>query len=142
VPKYQRVFGLDVGTKRVGLARSDLLQLSANSVGTFPRQEIIERLKKEADTEEIALWVVGWPLRPDGTEDKMTKIVQDFINELQRHFPDIPIEKMDERYSSREAVQHMIDAGVPRMKRREKERIDRMSAAVILQNYLDMNRNK
>ena len=139
--KYQRVFGLDVGTKRVGLARSDLLQLSANSVGTFPRQDIIKRLKEEDKRENIALWVVGWPLMPDGGEDKMTQIVQDFINELKRHFPDIPIEKMDERYSSREAVQNMIDAGVPRMKRREKERIDRASAAVILQKYLDMNHN-
>lgn len=136
--KYGRYIGIDVGTKRVGLARTDLLRISINPNGTFSRNNVFGKLEEEVEQSNILAFIVGWPLDPDGKEDAMTKKVQTFINELKRKFPDIPVNKVDERYTSKEAVQHLIEAGVPKMKRRKKERIDETAAAIILQKYLEM----
>ena len=137
--KYGRLIGIDLGTKKVGVARTDLLRLSANPVGTFKRSTIIEDLRAQIQNESIDAFIIGWPLEPDGTEGHMTKVVNKFIEELSDAFPQIPVKKVDERYTSKQAVQNMIDAGIPRMKRRDKKRIDRTAAAIILQNYLEMN---
>jgi len=137
--KYGRLIGIDLGTKKVGIARTDLLKLSVNPVGTFKRDTVIDELRKQIKDDTIDGIVIGWPLEPDGSEGHMTEMVDKFIGELHDVFPDLPIEKVDERYTSKQAVQNMIDAGVPRMKRRDKKRIDRTAAAIILQNYLEMN---
>lgn len=132
-----RIIGIDVGTKRVGLARTDPLQLSVNPIGTFHREEVVARISEMVEKEGVVLLVVGWPLEQDGSEGKMTRFVGEFINEVRNKIPDIPIERIDERYTSKRAVDAMIQAGVPRMKRREKGRVDRMAATLILKEYLE-----
>ncbi|MDX1671978.1 MAG: Holliday junction resolvase RuvX [Balneolaceae bacterium] len=135
--EYGRIVGIDVGTKRVGIARTDLLRTIANPYGTFEREEVFNKLEQLVRQENIKKFVVGWPLTPEGGEGDATEMVDEFIESLQQRFPDIEIVKIDERYTSKEAVELMIDAGVPKMKRREKERIDKAAAAIILQKYLD-----
>lgn len=137
---YGRIIGIDVGTKRTGLARTDLLRTSANPIGTYDSREVFDVLEEliYSEREQVVKLVVGWPLTPEGKEGNATEWVEKFINLLRDRFPDIQIEKMDERYTSKEAVQAMVEAGVPKMKRREKERIDQAAAAIILQKYLQI----
>lgn len=137
--EYGRIIGIDVGTKRTGLARSDLLRMSANPIGTFDNEQVFFELDNLVRNERVVKIVVGWPLTPKGDEGKATERVEKFIEKLTERYPEIEIEKMDERYTSKEAVQAMIDAGVPQKKRREKERIDQAAAAIILQKYLQLS---
>lgn len=139
--EYGRIIGIDVGTKCTGLARTDLLRTSANPIGTYDSQQVFDELERLIynKNEKVIKLVVGWPLTPDGNEGNATERVEKFITKLRARFPNIDIEKMDERYTSKEAVQAMIEAGVPKMKRREKERIDQAAAAIILQKYLQLS---
>jgi putative holliday junction resolvase len=136
---YGRIIGIDVGTKRVGLARSDLLQTSANPAGTFSPEQVFSELEKYQKDYPIYAFVVGWPLSASGEITKSTGMAKAFIKKLNKHFPDIPVYKMDERYSSKQAVQNMIQSGIPKMKRREKERVDQAAAALILQKFLELH---
>ena len=135
--EYARLIGIDVGMKRVGLAQTDLLRTIASPVGTYSQDEVFTILNQKIAESKILTFVVGWPLTPNGDEGPATEMVEKFIKKLSQQFPDIPIEKVDERYTSKTAKELMIQSGVPKMKRREKERVDRMAAALILQMYLD-----
>lgn len=135
--QYGRIVGIDVGTKWIGLARTDLLRTVANPIGTFSSEEVFDKLRELVEREQVVKFVVGWPLTPNGTEGQAVKMVEQFITKLTRLFPDIEIAKVDERYTSKEAVQAMVEAGVPKMKRRESDRINRAAAAIILQKYLE-----
>ena len=132
-----RIIGIDYGRKRVGIAMSDPLRLFAIPVGTFAPKESLEialKIKEEVGITEI---VVGWPLTVEGEEGKATENVQRYINRIKKALPDIPVYKMDERYSSKRAVSAMVDANVKKKARGQKERIDSAAAAIILQDYLD-----
>lgn len=139
--QYARLIGIDVGTKNVGLARTDLLRTVANPIGTFTPSEALKELQELVNNEPVDKFIVGWPLTPKGDEGKATEMVNNYINRLRNHFPDIEIVKIDERYTSKEAVEAMVEAGVPKMKRRETERINRAAAAIILQKYLSLSDN-
>lgn len=138
LPVYQeRIIGIDYGKKRVGIAMSDPLKLFAIPVGTYSPNEtldIVRRIRKEEGIEEI---VIGWPLTLDGEESKATEYVQQYVNRLKKALPGIPIQKIDERYSSKRAVSALVQANVKRKARGQKERIDSAAAAIILQDYLD-----
>ncbi|SMO70429.1 Holliday junction resolvase RuvX [Gracilimonas mengyeensis] len=136
---YARLVGIDVGKKRIGVAQTDLLKTFASPVGTFAPDEVISKLKAITSQAKVDKFVVGWPLNPAGEEGRATQMVQEFINKLNRTFPDITIVKVDERYTSNIAQDLMIEAGVPKKKRQQKGRVDRIAAAVILQKYLDSN---
>lgn len=136
--EYGRLIGIDVGTKWIGLARTDLLRTVANPIGTFSQAEVFDELRSLVETDHVKKFVVGWPLTPKGNEGKATKMVEKFITKLSQLFPDIEVVKIDERYTSKEAVAAMIEAGVPKMKRRKTNRINRAAAAIILQKYLDL----
>ena len=132
-----RFLGIDYGLKRIGLAISDPLGMFAQPRGVFSPSTIFEELKKIGETEQVACVVVGWPLKEDGTEGAATERVSAFINRLKRQFPDWPIALQDERYSSKEAMQALIDAGVRPRARRKKGRLDTAAATIILQSYLN-----
>lgn len=134
---YSRLIGIDVGKKRVGLAQTDLLKTIASPVGTYSPQDVILHIREIIKQAPVDKFIVGWPLTPKGDEGLATIMVTDFITTLEQAFPDILIEKVDERYTSNKAMQAMIAAGVPKKKRREKERVDKIAAALILQQYLD-----
>lgn len=137
--RYERYIGIDFGTKRIGLARTDLLRTFANPLGTYGRPEVYDVLKNQVENERVTTFVVGWPLTPEGEEGDFTEVVDGFIRELKTRFPDIEVVRMDERYTSKKAVKAMVEAGVPKMKRRDKARVDRAAAALILQQYLELS---
>ncbi|MBO6522295.1 MAG: Holliday junction resolvase RuvX [Balneolaceae bacterium] len=137
--EYSRLVGIDVGKKRTGIAQTDLLKTIASPVGTYSPEEVFTHLNKITKESAVDKFIVGWPLMPDGSEGDAIDMVKKFIAELNKRFPDIPVIKIDERNTSTKAKQLMIDAGISKKKRREKERVDRIAAAVILQNYLDEN---
>jgi putative Holliday junction resolvase len=135
--EYTRYLGIDVGRKRIGLARSDLLRIAANPIGTFTQEEIWDAIEDQVKNGSVSLFVVGWPLLPSGDEGKATEMVQAFINRLVKLYPDIPVAEVDERYTSQKARQHLVESGVSKKEREKKGRIDKAAAAVILQYYLE-----
>lgn len=137
MPEYGRIIGIDVGTKWVGLARTDLLKTSANSIDTYPVDEVFDELRTLVDNEQVEKLVVGWPLTPAGREGEAVDMVKSFLKRLRKVLPDIEIDKIDERYTSVEAVKAMEAAGVSKMKRWSTNRVNRAAAAVILQKYLN-----
>lgn len=138
--EYGRFIGVDVGSKRVGLARTDLLRIVANTIGTFSPEKALEELKRQTIEEgPVSGIVIGWPLTPQGEFTDATNLVRAFIKKVERILPRQDIFTMDERYSSKQAVQVMIESGVPKMKRREKGRVDQAAAAIILTNFLESN---
>lgn len=136
---YARLIGIDVGSKRCGLAQTDLLKTIASPVGTFSPDEILEKISQILEKSPVEEFIVGWPLTPNGEEGNATQMVQEFINRLKKRYKDIPVIKVDERYTSNQAKDVMLEIGVPKKKRREKERVDRIAAALILQTYLESN---
>ncbi len=135
--EYTRLVGIDVGKKRIGIAQTDLLKTFANPVGTYSPEQVITRIGEIVSGSGVEAFIIGWPLQPDGSEGEATDMVQSFILRLASSFPDIPIHKVDERNSSNEAISLMVGAGVKRKKRKEKESVDRIAAAIILQRYLE-----
>ncbi|MDZ7771274.1 MAG: Holliday junction resolvase RuvX [Balneolaceae bacterium] len=136
--RYGRIIGVDVGTKHVGLARTDLLRTIANPIGTYSPDDAFAKLEELARTDQVEKIVVGWPLTPEGKEGAAVEMVEQFLEKLHRILPDMEVDKIDERYTSKEAVQVMVESGVPKMKRRESDRINRAAAAIILQKYLNL----
>lgn len=136
--EYGRIVGIDVGTKWIGLARTDLLKTVANPIGTYHVDDVFEALKEQVENENVEKIVVGWPLTPEGDEGRAIKMVEEFLTKLEAQFPDIEIAKIDERYTTKEAVRAMVEAGVPKMKRRESDRINQAAAAIILQKYIEL----
>ncbi len=136
--EYGRILGVDVGSKRVGLARTDLLRTIANPIGTFSPDDSILEIEKQVNHEgPVSGIVVGWPLTPEGVPTHATTLAREYMNRLRNKFKGIKIYTMDERYTSREAVDIMVESGVPKMKRRKKGRIDQAAAAIILQHFLE-----
>lgn len=133
----QRIVAIDYGTKRIGLAESDPLQRFAQPVGTFQRMELLRILEKKTAESAVERIVVGYPLNNDGSHNVMTAMVDRFIATLAARFPSIPVERIDEHRSSREAMQILKASGVKKKERNRKGRLDRAAACVILQNYLE-----
>ncbi|SHG23293.1 putative holliday junction resolvase [Fodinibius roseus] len=140
--QYGRLVGIDVGTKWFGIARSDLLRTVANPVGTYGSDEVFNKLEELVENEQVTKMVVGWPLTPAGEEGRAIKMVRKFLERFREHFPDMEVVKVDERYTSKEAVRAMVEAGVPKMKRRESDRINQAAAAIILQKYIEFEKSE
>ena len=130
-----RIVGIDYGRARVGVAVSDPLRIFASPVETVPSAKIIEYLKKYALSETVERFVVGWPLNMNGAPAQAAPDVEAFLKQLRKAFPDVPVSLEDERFTSVLAHRAMIDD------RRDKNSVDRISAAIILQSYLDRKSN-
>lgn len=133
----QRTVGIDYGRARVGVAQSDPLGIFASPVETVPSAKIIDYLKNLSSRDEIVRFVVGYPLNLNGSHAEAAADVDVFIKQLQKAFPDIPIALEDERFTSVLAHRAMIDGGMKKSDRRDKMQVDKISAAIILQGYLD-----
>ncbi len=133
----ERIVGIDYGRKRVGVAVSDPLGIFASGLETVPAASIIEYLKNYTQKESISLFVVGYPMNLNNKPSEAAKYVDQFLNLLRKHFSQIPVILEDERFTSQLAFRAMIDGGVKKMDRREKGTVDKISAAIILQTYLD-----
>lgn len=132
-----RIVGIDFGLKRVGIAVTDPLKIIANGLTTIDNKDIMNFLLKYSEKEQIEAFVIGYPLNLNGTPTDVTSDVDKFISQLKKRFPQMPVFTEDERYSSKMAVQAMIDGGIKKMKRRDKSLIDKISATLILQSYLE-----
>ena len=132
-----RILAIDYGQKRVGIAVTDELQLIANALVTVEAQNIFSFLKEYAQKENISLFLVGKPTQMDYTDSTANKYIVPFIKRLKLEFPDIPIARMDERFTSKMAFQTMIDAGLGKKARQNKALVDSISATILLQTYLE-----
>lgn len=133
----KRLVAIDYGTKRIGLAQSDLLQLFAQSVGTFSESDLYKQLAVIEREDGIEKILLGNPTNGDGSANRMTKVVAEFEARLQAKFPNILIEKVSEFGSSKAAMQTLIESGVGKKERNEKGRLDKVAAALFLQHYLE-----
>ena len=136
-----RIVGIDYGRARVGVAVSDPLRIFASPVETVPSAKIIEYLKKYALSETVERFVVGWPLNMNGAPAQAAPDVEAFLKQLRKAFPDVPVSLEDERFTSVLAHRAMIDGGMKKSDRRDKNSVDKISAAIILQSYLDRKSN-
>lgn len=132
-----RLIGIDFGRKRTGLAASDPLGIFASALETVPSAKIIEYLKKYAEKESITGIVIGYPLNLDGRKAEAARDVDAFLPQLRKAFPGVPVFLEDERFTSVLAHRAMIDGGMKYKDRRDKNSVDKISAAIILQGYLD-----
>lgn len=134
-----RLIGIDYGRKRVGVAVSDPLGIFASALETVHSAKIIEYLKSYAEKENVTRFVVGYPVNTDGTPSEAARYVDVFLKQLAKAFPDIPVSLEDERFTSVLAHRAIIDGGMSAKDRKDKESVDKISAAIILQSYMDRN---
>ena len=132
-----RYIGIDYGRKRTGLAVSDPLGIFASALDTVHSAKIIDSIKKYAENETISGFVVGYPRNLNGEPAEAAKDVDAFLPVLRKAFPGIPVTLEDERFTSVLAHRVMIDGGMKAKDRRDKASVDRISAQIILQGFLD-----
>ena len=138
----ERIVGIDYGLKRTGVAVSDPLKIFASPLQTVPTAKIIDYLQKYASEQSITLFVVGYPLNMDGNPSQIAVHVDAFLKQLEKKFPGIPIQKEDERFTSVLAHRAMIEGGMKKKDRMNKSSVDKISAAILLQSFLDRNQAK
>ncbi|SHJ26833.1 Holliday junction resolvase RuvX [Pseudozobellia thermophila] len=132
-----RLLALDFGQKRTGIAVTDELQLIASGLTTVPTSELFDFLKNYIEAEDVERFIVGEPKQMDNTPSQSEALIAPFLVQLQKRYPQIPIERQDERFTSKMAVQSMVAGGLKKKKRRNKGLVDEISATIILQDYLN-----
>lgn len=132
-----RLLAIDYGQKRVGIAITDEEQIIASALTTLSSKDVIPFLKDYLIQEEVECFVVGLAKNLDNTPSESAKYIEPFVRRLKAAFPEISIERVDERFTSKIAFQTMIDAGVRQRKRRDKGLVDKISATLILQSFLN-----
>lgn len=131
-----RIICIDYGGKRCGLAVTDPLQIIATALTTVDTKDLFTYLAAYFLKEPVELILIGEPLNLDDTPTHATPLVQKAIIDLGKKFPNIPIQTVDERYSSKNAVRAMVEMGMKKQDRRDKKTIDRVAATMLLQEYL------
>ena len=129
---------IDFGTKRVGIAVTDPLKMIANGLETVDAKSIIAFLEDYFKKEEVECVVVGNP-GSSGRGGQMTKFADDFCEKIKKIFPYMKIDRIDEFYTSKLATRIIIQSGINKTARRDKSLVDKISATIILQNYLELN---
>jgi putative Holliday junction resolvase len=131
-----KLLGIDVGEKRTGIAETDPMQMIASPLETVETPKLIARLKILTATEPIAGIVIGKALDLQGGNAESAPFIEKVVNLIRKEFPEIPLHRIDERFTSKMAMQSMVTSGVSKGKRRDKGSLDRISAAIILQDFL------
>ena len=131
-----RILCIDYGLKRTGIAVTDPLQIIATGLTTVNSNELISFLKKYFQQEQVELIVIGEPKNLDDSDTHATPLVKAAIIKLQKEFPQIPVKKVDERFTSKMAKQAMIDMGMKKKDRRNKRTVDEIAATIMLQEYM------
>ena len=132
-----RILAIDYGRKRVGLAVTDELKIIANALTTVNTKDIINYLKEYISKENVECFVLGEPKQMNYQASESIKYINPFLKVLKKEFPDIPVKRTDERFTSKIASQTIIAAGLKKKDRQDKALIDKISATLILQSYLD-----
>lgn len=136
-----RILAIDYGKKRCGIAVTDTSQIIASGLDTIQPQQLIAYLEKYFIEEEVEAIVLGDPKHSDGTPTYLATEIDDFIQELNKKFPNIKVHKQDESFTSVEASNIILQSGVNKKKRRDKSLLDKISAVIILQRFLEEQRN-
>ncbi|WP_298236772.1 Holliday junction resolvase RuvX [uncultured Algibacter sp.] len=131
-----RILALDFGSKRTGIAVTDDLQIIASGLTTVLTKELLPFLKDYFVKESIELILVGEPKQMDNTPSESEQLILSFLEKLEKQFPNTPIKRIDERFTSKMAFQTMIDSGLKKNQRKNKALVDEISATLILQSYL------
>ena len=131
-----RILAIDYGSKRVGIAVTDPLQIIATGLTTVESKQLIPFLKNYFAKEEVELIIIGEPKNWDDSDTHATPLVEKCIKNLQKSFPAMPIKKVDERYTSKMAKDAMIEMGLSKMQRRNKKLVDEIAATIMLQEYM------
>ncbi len=137
-----RIIGIDYGRKRTGIAVTDPGRMIASPLLTLATHELMVFLKKYIAEENVECVVVGEPRQMDNTLSEAEEFIRPFIKQLKKAFPDVTVERVDERFTSRMAGQVILDSGISKKSRRDKSLVDKVSAAIILQTYLEMSAGK
>jgi len=131
-----RILAIDYGLKRTGLAVTDELQIIASGLTTVATNTLIPFLKDYTIKEAVELFLVGEPKQMDNTASESEKLIKPFLKQLEKEFSNIPVIRVDERFTSKMAFQTMIDSGLKKQQRKNKALVDEISATLILQSYL------
>jgi len=131
-----RIMAIDYGMKRTGLAVTDGMQLIATPLETVETAKLIDYLKKYFQKEQVDELVVGMPKQMDNTDSDTAQFVRQFMIKVNVEFPTLRINEIDERFTSKIAMRAMIDGGMKKKDRREKGNVDKISATLILQSFL------
>jgi len=134
--KMGRILAIDYGQKRVGLAVTDPLKICANALDTIHVAHVFDFIIQYVTNEDVELILVGEPRKMDNTQSDSARFIEPFVRRLQKQFPNIPIVRVDERFTSKMAFQTMIDSGIKKKERQNKALVDKISATIILQSYL------
>ena len=135
------IVGIDYGRKRTGIAVSDPLCIFASPLETVEGARLVQWLKTYAARERIVRFVVGYPMNLANRTSEAARDVALFMKQLEKAFPDVPVTREDERFTSVLAHRAMIDGGMKKSDRRDKASVDKISAAIILQGFLDRQAN-
>lgn len=135
-----RILAIDYGKKRTGIAVSDILQLIANGLTTVPTNELLQFLFTYVSKEPVERILVGLPRQMNNEHSENMKYIEPFVRSLKKLFPNIPIEYVDERFTSVLAHRTMLEGGLKKKSRQNKSLVDEISATIILQTYLENKR--
>lgn len=138
--KLGRIIAIDYGKRRVGIAVTDELQIVANALDTLPPNEALAFLLRYAAAEKVDAMVVGKPVNLNGLPAEAAAGAAEFTQRLTKLFPDVEVTTFDERFTSRMAQQAILAAGVKKKGRRDKALVDKVSACIILQSYMEHKR--
>ncbi|MBN2174240.1 MAG: Holliday junction resolvase RuvX [Bacteroidales bacterium] len=137
-----RILAIDYGQKRVGIAVTDVNRIIATALTTVHAKDTISFLKDYLGKEIVDFFVVGKPRQMNNQDSNSVKFVEPFVKKLRKEFPGIPVERYDERFTSVIAAQTIIQAGIRKKDRRDKSLVDKVSAVLILQSFMEYIKNK
>jgi putative holliday junction resolvase len=136
-----RILAIDYGTKRIGLAVTDPLQIFASPLTTVSPKDFDSFIANYLKTEEVDDFVIGYPVQMNNQPSESVNYINPFIKKLKKTFPEKHIHLVDERFTSQMALKTMIDGGVKKTDRQDKSMVDKISASIILQSFLDKRAN-
>jgi putative Holliday junction resolvase len=132
-----RIVAIDYGQKRTGLATTDALQIIATAIGTVPSGEVFGFLKKYVAENPVDCFVVGEARQMNNTMSESSRFIEPFVVKLRKEFPTIPVDRMDERFTSLMATNAIREAGAKKKDRQNKALVDTVSAVILLQSYME-----
>lgn len=132
-----RILSIDYGIKRAGIAVTDEMQIIASGLTTVPSETLITFLKDYFSKEKVEKVIIGEPKQMDGTPSESAAIIEKFIKTFTMTFPEMPLDRVDERFTSKMAFQTMIDSGLKKKQRQNKSLIDEIAATIMLQDYMN-----
>jgi putative holliday junction resolvase len=137
-----RIIGVDYGVKRIGLAVTDPLQMIASPLTTVSPAEFDSFISDYIKTNEVEAFVIGYPRQMNNSASESVIHINPFIKKLKKTYPDIPVHLADERFTSQMAMRSMIEGGVKKKDRQDKSLVDKISASIILQSFLETRSNR